>query len=160
MEGARCHTAESLCNDNGRQGKKKKCQTFSLSFFFFYNSLFPLFFFELINSMAYPRSSPHSTLSREDWDLKSKMSKTTSTGSTTYSVASASSRLTNASVQESSARVYFIELQRYLSSMLSKGKNKKNYKIVQECQVINLFKQRLQKESHHKEQLHDKSCQG
>ncbi|KAI7893447.1 uncharacterized protein EV154DRAFT_479451 [Mucor mucedo] len=70
--------------------------------------------------MAYPRSSPHSTHSREDWDLKSKMSKTTSTGSTTYSVASASSRLTNASVQESSARVYFIELQRYLSSMLSK----------------------------------------
>lgn len=78
--------------------------------------------------MAYPRSSPHSTISREDWELKSKMSKTTSTASTTYSVTSASSRLTNASVQESSARVYFIELQKYLSSLLSKGKVKKKKK--------------------------------
>lgn len=48
------------------------------------------------------------------------MSKTTSTSSATYSVTSSSSRQTNISVQESSARVYFLELEKYLTSMLNK----------------------------------------
>ncbi len=72
--------------------------------------------------MAYPRSSPLSNSSQE-WDGKSKMSKTVSTASGTYSVTSASSRQTNTSVQESSARIYFLELEKYLQYMLSKGNN-------------------------------------
>jgi hypothetical protein len=72
--------------------------------------------------MAYQsRSSPHSTSSHEEWDGKSKMSKTQSTASAAYSISSSSSRQTNSSIQESSARTYFVELGRYLTSMLLRG---------------------------------------
>lgn len=75
--------------------------------------------------MAFPRSSPHSPISREEWNNKSKMSKTTSSHSTAYSVNSSSSRQTSSSIQESSARTYFLELEKYLSFILSKGKREK-----------------------------------
>lgn len=68
--------------------------------------------------MAYSRS-PIPNTSHDDW-VKNKMSKTTSTSSATYSVTSSSSRQTNISVQESSARVYFLELEKYLTFMLNK----------------------------------------
>lgn len=49
------------------------------------------------------------------------MSKNRSTGSTTYSALSASSRQTTSSIQETSAKIYFVELQKYLSFILAKG---------------------------------------
>ncbi|ORE10337.1 hypothetical protein BCV72DRAFT_221648 [Rhizopus microsporus var. microsporus] len=48
------------------------------------------------------------------------MSKNRSTGSTTYSALSASSRQTTSSIQETSAKIYFVELQKYLSFILAK----------------------------------------
>lgn len=71
------------------------------------------------SQMAYPRS-PIPNPSHEEW-VKNKMSKTTSTSSATYSVTSSSSRQTNISVQESSARVYFLELEKHLAFILNKG---------------------------------------
>lgn len=67
--------------------------------------------------MAYQSRSTTST--QEDWDARNKMSRTTSA---TYSVSSSSSRQTNVSVQESSAKIYYTKLAKYLASMLAKGK--------------------------------------
>ncbi|KAI8986946.1 hypothetical protein BDB01DRAFT_784030 [Pilobolus umbonatus] len=67
--------------------------------------------------MAFLRASP---LPHEDWDGKHNMSKTTSTTSGSYSVSSNSSRQTSASIQETTARTYYAELERYLVHILAK----------------------------------------
>ncbi|KAI7905497.1 uncharacterized protein BX663DRAFT_499944 [Cokeromyces recurvatus] len=63
------------------------------------------------------RSPPHSVSSQEEWDIRNKMSKTQSA----TSVSTSSSRQTiNSSIQESSAKIYFVELEKYLTNILSK----------------------------------------
>ncbi|KAI8636468.1 hypothetical protein BD408DRAFT_426099 [Parasitella parasitica] len=58
---------------------------------------------------------------QENWDhSKVNMAKTPSTGSTAYSISSSSSRQTSSSLQEASARTYFVELEKYLYSLLTK----------------------------------------
>jgi hypothetical protein len=72
--------------------------------------------------MAYSRVPPFSSNSQEDWDLKSKSIKTHSAVSGGgFSVSSNSSRHTNAAAQEALAKVYFIELEKYLTLLLSQG---------------------------------------
>ncbi|KAI8876796.1 hypothetical protein K501DRAFT_288716 [Backusella circina FSU 941] len=67
--------------------------------------------------MAYSRVPPLSSTSHEEWDLRNKGMKTQSGGG--FSVSSNSSRQTNAAAQEALAKVYFIELEKYLTLLLS-----------------------------------------
>ncbi|KAI9483555.1 MAG: hypothetical protein EXX96DRAFT_558627 [Benjaminiella poitrasii] len=63
------------------------------------------------------RSPPHSASSQEEWDNRAMLLKT---HSATSASTSSSRQIINSTLQESSAKVYFGELEKYLTTILSK----------------------------------------